>query len=121
MADYVYHLTTVPVARIIKEQGMKTAAEILGHLSAFPTGAFVRNRNAKRGEQEILNLASLLRPILLKGAAIDQIRGATGPMLIPHLMVHNNDRQTLVENLDVLYRELLGKKRLRQPEARRKL
>lgn len=82
MTQYLYHITTTTVARIIRTKGLTPAAhpEALGRPVARRHGAFEVNRAAQEPGRQVNRLKAYLKKGLEAGYSLDQIRAGQRPL-----------------------------------------
>ncbi|CBJ39804.1 conserved hypothethical protein (plasmid) [Ralstonia solanacearum CMR15] len=94
MTQYLYHITTTAVARIIRTKGLTPAAhpEALGRPVARRHGAFEVNRAAQEPGRQVNRLKAYLKKGLDAGYSLDQIRAGQRPFTpIPVVPAGNRD------------------------------
>ncbi|AST29249.1 hypothetical protein [Ralstonia pseudosolanacearum] len=108
MTQYLYHITTTAVARIIRTKGLTLAAhpEALGRPVARRHGAFEVNRAAQEPGRQVNRLKAYLKKGLEAGYSLDQIRTGQRPFTpIPVVPAGNRDDEqveiTRVEEAEV--------------------
>ncbi|WP_197341271.1 hypothetical protein [Ralstonia solanacearum] len=98
MTQYLYHITTTAVARIIRTKGLTPAAhpEALGRPVARRHGAFEVNRAAQEPGRQVNRLKAYLKKGLEAGYSLDQIRAGQRPFTpIPVVPAGNRDDEQL--------------------------
>ncbi|QUP56242.1 hypothetical protein GO998_21295 (plasmid) [Ralstonia syzygii] len=97
MTQYLYHITTTAVARIIRTKGLMPAAhpEALGRPVARRHGAFEVNRAAQEPTRQVNRLKAYLKKGLEAGYSLEQIRAGQRPFTpIPVVPAgHRDDEQ----------------------------
>lgn len=76
--QWLYHVTSKTVAKIIQEKGLKSALLRLGRAVASPTGSFARDRQVKEPKAAESRLASYIADVMSRGSDEQAIRQAKG-------------------------------------------
>lgn len=76
--DWLYHVTSKTVAKIIKAKGLRSALLRIGRAVASPTGSFNRDRKEKELDRTKARLAGYITDLLARGATENTLRAAPG-------------------------------------------
>lgn len=81
--NYYYHLTSKPLALLIKDNGMKSQVMRTGSNRAHPAGSFAKDRQKREMGRVVGELSTYVKRIILSGYTENQISENKGQAYLP--------------------------------------